>query len=147
MKNSEVVRNALSAIERHDFDGLSKLVAEDLAFVGPMPTPLNKREYLSLIRGLTTGFPDWRFNARDWQEAGETVSAKVRITGTHSRELPALMPGMPAAAASNKSFELPEERVEFQVRDGKIGRWQLNAPPGGGVQGILSQLGIAVPVR
>jgi hypothetical protein len=138
----------VAAIEKGDIDGASQRMADDMEFSGPVPKPLSKGEFLTLIKGLTAGIPDWKFNVHDLQETGDKVRLKVRITGTHTRELPGLMPGMPAAAATNKSFALPEEPTEVQFRAGKITGWRLDpVPAGGGVPGILHQLGIAVPMR
>jgi hypothetical protein len=134
-------------VEQGDFDRVAGFLAEDFTLTGPVPMPLAKGEFLGLVRGLVAGIPNWRFNTHGWQETGDSVSVKVRITGTHTGELPGLMPGMPAAAATNKSFALPEECMEFQFRGGKIARFQVDPVPNGGVPGILQQLGIAVPVR
>jgi hypothetical protein len=45
---------------------------------------------------VVSGVPNWKFNAGKVEHAEDQVRVTVRITGTHTRELPGLMPGIPA---------------------------------------------------
>jgi hypothetical protein len=140
MKAQEVVKKALADIEKGAID--ASIYTEDMVFSGPVPQPIQRDEYVTLLKKLVEGCPDWNFHASDFSERGDTVKVTVGITGTQTRTLPGLMPGMLALPPTNKSFIIPEEHISFKVRGDKISECVVDKVPGGGVMGILAQLGV-----
>jgi hypothetical protein len=55
------------------------------------------------------------------------------------------MPGMPPIPATNKKNSLPEERLEFTFVGEKITSLTSDNVPGGGIPGVLQQIGIPLP--
>jgi hypothetical protein len=55
------------------------------------------------------------------------------------------MPGFPKVPASGKHVSLPKEAITITLKNGKISRLEAAKVPGGGVAGVLAQLGIPVP--
>jgi hypothetical protein len=55
------------------------------------------------------------------------------------------MPGFPKIPASGKHVSLPKEPTTVTIKNGKISRLEATVVPGGGVAGILAQLGVQVP--
>jgi len=89
--------------------------------------------------------PDWKFNATDFKQNGEQVTATFQITGTHTSELSLPMPGFPKVPASGKHVSLPKESITIPLKNSKISRLEAGKVPGGGVAGVLTQLGIPMP--
>jgi predicted ester cyclase len=141
----EMASKLLHDIEAKDTTAAAKLLTDDFTFSGPVPQPISGREWLAMHKSLSIAFPDWKFNASDLREEAGKVRVAVRITGTHKGELNLSSLGMPNVPATGKSIKLPREEITLTVSNGKFS--SLHTPPtdGGGVMGILSQLGVKVP--
>ncbi len=140
MNGQKIVKKALVEIEKGAVD--ASTYTEDMIFSGPVPQPLKKDEYVTLIKNLVEASPDWNFHARDFKVLGDTIKVTVGITGTQTRTLPVIMPGMQALPPTNKCFILPEEHLSIKVRGDKICEIVADTVPGGGVIGMLDQLGV-----
>jgi hypothetical protein len=140
MNAQEIVKKALAEIEKGAID--ASTYTEDMIFSGPVPKPIKRNEYVTLMKNLVGASPDWNFHARDFTVLGDTVKVTVGITGTQTRTLPGLMPGIPALPPTNKRFILPEEHLSIKVRGDKICELVVDVVPGGGVIGMLAQLGV-----
>ena len=143
MSGMDIVKAGLAAADAGDFAKLAALLADDMVFAGPVPEPVGKREFLGIQSAMQAGMPDWKFNASDFKEDGDKVMVTMQITGTHTGELKLPMPGMPPIPATGKRVSLPKEQTTFTLKDGKVVRLETAGVPGGGVMGILVQLGIA----
>jgi len=140
MNAQEIAKKALAEIQKGNID--STTFTEDMIFSGPVPQPLKRNEFVTLMKNLVGASPDWNFHARDITVLGDTVKVTVGITGTQTRTLPGLMPGMQALPPTNKHFILPEEHLSIKVRGDKICEILVDTVPGGGVIGMLTQLGV-----
>ena len=140
MKTLEVVKKALTDIEKGAIN--ASTYTEEMVFSGPVPQPMKRDEYVTLLKNLVGASPDWNFHARDFTELGDTVKVTVGITGTQTRTLPGVIPGMQALPPTNKRFSLPEEHLSIKVRGEKISEIVADTVPGGGVMGMLTQLGV-----
>lgn len=145
MNAIEIVRLGLDAIEAHDFKKLDEYLADDMKFVGPTPEPVGKREFIALQSALVSAMPDWKFNPSNFKEDGDIVTVMLQISGTQTGELNLPMPGMPKISPTGKHVSLPEELTTFTVKNGKVSMIDSESSPAGGVQGILTQLGVPMP--
>ena len=145
MSATDIVKAALAAIEAGDFKKADGMITDDMVFAGPVPEPLGKREFLGVQMAMLTAMPDWKFNGADYKENGDIVTANLRVTGTQTGELSLPMPGLPKVPPSGKKVSLPKEPTTFTVKNGKLARLDVTPTPGGGVMGILSQLGVKMP--
>jgi hypothetical protein len=50
---------------------------------------------------------------------------------------------MAPIAATSKRIELPQDQVECTVRDGKVATMKVASQAGGGISGIVAQIGQA----
>jgi len=123
---------------------LSGLVTDDMTFEGPVPEPLHKAAYLGLIDALIHAIPNWKFGAKGFVERGAKVSVTLNVNGTHTGTLALPMLPQPIPA-TGKRFQVPAEPFEFTLKGGKISRITAEVVPGGGVMGMLAQLGVAMP--
>jgi predicted ester cyclase len=145
MSATDVVKEGLAATEAGDFAKLENLIADDFSMLGPVPMPVGKREFIGLMMAMLKAMPDWRFNATDFKENGDQVTVPLRITGTHTGELQLPLPGLPAIPATGTKVSLPSEPGTFTVTNGKLAKLEVASTEGGGVMGILSQLGVNLP--
>ena len=145
MSAMDIVREGLAATEAGDFWKLEEMVADDFAMTGPVPMPVGKREFIGLMMAMLKAMPDWKFNATDFKEDGDQVTVPLRITGTHTGELQLPIPGLPAIPASGTKVSMPAEPSTFTVKNGQLAKLEVANTPGGGVMGILSQLGVNMP--
>ncbi len=146
MQIQDITNQVLDAIEKGKVKSVSNYFADSFKLVGPMPKPQNKEQYLDELTKLTSGIPNWNFNRHDLRVDGQTVVVPVHITGTQSRKIPSLMPDMPDLPASNRSFSLPNEIIRMKFRGESIVEVNIDPVPGGGINGILEQLGVQIPV-
>ena len=145
MSKTEIAQAFSLALETRDFDRAISYLSDNFVFSGPVPQPIGKHEFLAFQRAVEDAFPDWSFNAHDVQEQGEKVTAAVQITGTHTRGL--VLPGIPAIPATGKQISLPEEHIEFTLQGDKIASLTSDNIPGGGIAGILAQIGVPLPAQ
>jgi hypothetical protein len=141
----DLVKEGLAAVEAGDFKKLEGLVADDFVLAGPTPEPHGKREFVGLQMALQAAMPDWKFNDTDMKENGDVVTVNFQISGTQTGELNLPLPGLPKLPASGKKVQLPKEQSTFTVTNGKLSRLDVASTPGGGVAGVLAQLGVQMP--
>ena len=145
MNAIDVVKAGMAAAESGDLNKMSAMLTDDMVFAGPVPVPVGKREFMGLQSAMVAAMPDWKFNGTDYKEAGDKVTVNFQISGTQTGELNLPMPGFPKVPATGKHVSLPKEGMTFMVRDGKISRIESANVPGGGVGGVLAQLGVPMP--
>ena len=145
MNATEVFKACLEGLEKKDYKLVESMAADDFTFSGSTVGPVGLHEFIELQRALEYAIPDWRFNLSDTMESGDSVSGMVRITGTHTGYLMLGMLGLPKVPPSGRLVRLPREPLAITVRDGKISRLDSTPVPGGGVEGILQQIGVKIP--
>ena len=145
MNAIDMIKSGLAGMEMGQSEKLADILTDDMVFAGPVPEPVGKNEFIGLQTALVKALPDWKFNGSDFKQNGDKVTATFQITGTQTRELSLPMPGFPKVPASGKHVSLPKESITISLRDGKICRLEAAKVPGGGVAGVLAQLGIRMP--
>ncbi len=145
MSKVDTAKAFSEALEARDFNKAASYLADDFVFAGPVPQPIGKQEFIAIQSAFEDAFQDWSFNSHDEVEQGEKVVAAVQITGTHTRDLVLPMPGMPPLPATGKRVSLPVEHITFTFKGDKIASLASDNVPGGGVPGILAQLGVPLP--
>ena len=140
------VKRLLAHIEKHETAKADMLLSDDFIFSGPTPEPISKKSFMELHTALVSAIPDWSFDAHSFKESGDTVEVKVNIAGTHMNELNIPFLGLSSVPATNKEFLLPEEMIEIGFTGDKISSFKVGKTSGGGMPGMLSQLGIKMPV-
>jgi hypothetical protein len=146
MQIQDITNQVLDALEKGDAKSTAKYYTENFTFSGPVPMALNKDQFLDLMTKVTTGVPDWKFNRHDLRVEGQTVIVPVQVTGTQTRMLPALMPGMPDLPATQRAFRIPPEVIRVTFQGERVMDIHVDPVPGGGIPGMLEQLGVAIPV-
>jgi predicted ester cyclase len=94
-----------------------------------------------MLPGLTRAFPDWRFNASNYKVVGDRVTCSVRISCIHSGVLDLPMLNIHGYQPTGKCVRLPLEQNTYVLRDGKVFHLEVENVEGGGIPGILTQIG------
>jgi len=144
MSKTETVKAFSSALESKDFDKAASYLSDDFTLTGPTPQPVGKNEFIGIQSAFILAIPDWSFNDHDVQEQGDKVTGAVQITGTHTE--PLVLSGMPPIPATGKKISLPEEHLEFTFKGDKIASLTSDNVPGGGIPGVLQQIGVQMPM-
>ena len=145
MNPREIVQALLDSIQRGDFEKVSSLVSNDCQFTGPGPEPIRCEVWMGLTRNLKKAFPniDYHFHVdRVDGLSGHLVKISAELKGTHSGVLDLSPLGLGVTPATNKSFATPCEHIKVTIKDSKVVSWVVEPIDGGGLMGILDQLGI-----
>ena len=138
MSNLEMAKKFLESAEQGNLDEIRNMVSDNFTFQGPVPEPLNIEQYIEFLQGTMKAFGEFKYNASNYMEEGGTCQCNIKITGKHTGEL--AMPGMDPIPATNKTFELPTEKIVTTFDGDKISMMEAQVHADGGLQGIIKQI-------
>jgi len=150
---TEIVTAFMTALEAKEFDRATSYLSDDFIFIGSTPQPLNKNQFITTMSGLASGIPNLSYHFRDihdileqqqWQE--ERVEATIQMTGTQTESFELQWLSLPIIPEMGKSISLPQEHWQFSVKGDKITMLTTDRLPGGGITGLLGQLGIDMTI-
>ena len=150
---TETVAAFMTALEAQEFDTAAGYLTDDFVFSGSTPQPLNKNGFVTMMSELASGIPNLSYHFRDihdipaqqqWQE--ERVEATIQMTGAQANNFELTPLSLPIIPQLGKSVSLPQEHWQFAVRGDKLAMITTDRVPGGGITGLLGQLGIDVPI-
>lgn len=145
MSNIDIAKKFAELMEAKDLKGLQEIMADDFAAKGPS-LELNKPQVIGYLNILFTAFPDISFGLTDFEEIGDLISCDSHERGTHNGILDLNPFGMPISLPpSGKTFTLPKGRFVFRVTDDKVTYFSEEIVEGGGLAGMLAQLGVKLP--
>ena len=144
MSPDQVVRSYFDALEAKDLVRVDALISPDLVFITPLK-PLSKHDLLGVFRSMLDAFPDWRFDHQEPVTTGDIVRARLRMSGTHTRTFVPPFPGLKPVKATGRKVVLPEQEFVYHVDRDRITRIVPEPVPGGGVPGLLQQIGVTLP--
>jgi hypothetical protein len=137
----DLVKGWMSAFESGNVDYLREHSTEDFTITGAAPQPISERELSELLPHVTRAIPDWRFNASNFKQVGDRITCSVRISGIHSGVLDLPMMNIHGYQPTGKRIRLPLEQNTYYIKDGKVARLDVEKVEGGGIPGILTQIG------
>jgi predicted ester cyclase len=129
-----------AALSSQDLERLASRTTEDVVLVTPMGE-LPKAAFLATMQALFAGFPDFSFDHGPARVAGDRITIEMRMAGTHTGLLALPIPGIAPIAPTGKRVTLPHQNFTYTIRDGLVSRIDPEPVAGGGVPGILEQLG------
>ena len=146
MDAKTTVQTLLDSVQKADFEQARSLLSDDFQFIGSIPEPINRDTWLKISRSLNKAFPDldYRFHVEGTDD--NIVRIRAKLKGTHTNELDVSAINLGVIPATNKSFINPHERGKVTVKGGKVTSWIVESIAGGGLMGILSQLGVKSPI-
>ena len=143
---TDSVRNFMSALETNDQESASGYLADNFLFSGWTPRPLNKQNFLGLIAGLKEGIPGLIFNLHNVQEQDAKVTGTIKISGYQSDSFILPQLGTPPIPQTASSITLPTEDVTYILNNNQISSLSVQHVEGGGIHGLLRQLGFDLPI-
>jgi predicted ester cyclase len=147
MNAVETVHAVLAAIEASDWERARSQLADTFTFSGAVPEPISPDAWLGIHRAFAAAMPDFSFNASDLREEESRVFGQVQLTGTQTRELALPLPGFAPLPPTGKRVSLPAEGFTATLRDGRLVNYEVARVTGGGLPGILAQLGATIPLH
>ncbi|HEX9385636.1 MAG TPA: hypothetical protein VF918_04905 [Anaerolineales bacterium] len=148
MNPREIVQALLDSVQRGDFQKARFLVSKDCQFSGPVPELLKREAWMGMNKNLKKACPnlDYHFHVdRVDGLNGHLVKISAELKGTQSCVLDLSLVGLGVSPATDKSFATPREHVKVTIKDSKVASWIVEPIEGGGLMGILGQLGLTVP--
>ncbi len=145
MSNLDIAKRFADLLEARDLAGFQAMLADDFRAKGST-RELTQQQSLAYLQMFFTAFPDHRFGFTDFVEDGDLVYCTGEETGTHLGTLDLNPFGMPLTLPpTGKAYKLPKARFTFRVAGDKLTVFTEEAGKGGGLAGILEQLGVKFP--
>jgi predicted ester cyclase len=120
------------------------LTADAMASGGVLPQPIPVMEAMKVMDGLTTAFPDLKFEVQQVTVNGDKATVKAIWSGTNTGPLSMPMPGMPTIPPTGKKVSVKDSYI-VTVKGDKVSHMQVDSPADGGIPAALSQLGVKMP--
>ena len=103
---------------------------------------------MAINRNLKQAFPNLNYHFHldgvDGLDGG-LIRVSSELKGTHRGTLDLSPLGLGATPATDKSFATPRERGTVTIKGDKVFSWVVGRIEGGGLMGVLGQLGLTVP--
>ena len=145
MNQREIVQALLDSVQRGDFEKAKSLLSNDYQFSGPVPEPINAEKWMEINKNLKKAFPNLDYHFHVDGVDGDVIKISAELKGTQSGVLDLSLLGLGVIPATNKSFATPREHGRVTIKNEKVSTWVVDRIEGGGLMGILTQLGIPVP--
>jgi predicted ester cyclase len=141
MSSIDFVKSWQAAFESANAEYLREHSTADFTLSGAAPQPISLEDFTEMLPHLVRAIPDWKFNASNYKVVGERVTCSVRISGIHSGVLDLPMMNIHGYQPTGKRIRLPLEGNTYVLRDGKVAHLEVEKVEGGGIPGILTQIG------
>ena len=143
MSVEQVARDFITGMT--DVKKMEGMVTPDaMASGGVMPQPMPLMESFKMIAGMTTAFPDLKFEVQQVTVNGNQATVKAKVSGTQTGTFSMPIPGMPTIPPTGKKVSVPDSYV-VTVQGDKVSHIRVDSPADGGVPAILMQLGVKMP--
>ncbi len=119
MNSSNLINEVFNDFEAGKFDKANSILSDDFRTT-LLGKEVNKPVYISAYRSLLKGFPDLRLNVQNLKSEGMKATAKLKVSGTNSHAIPALMKGWREIPATHKKIDGLILDLEIVLKDDKI---------------------------
>ena len=141
MNTKNLISEVFTDIEAGKFEQASSFLADSFRGV-LLNKEVSRPIYISAYRALLQGFPDLHFKVENVRTEGSKISAQVRVTGTNTHAIPALMRGWQEIPATNKKIDGFVLEMEMTLRGNKIEDIRSPEENKGLFLGLLEKLGL-----
>lgn len=135
----DVIQELFDAIEKENIQDAQNCLAGNFSSV-VLKKSVQGKEFLEVYRRIKEGMPDAKFKIVDLTTDGESFKASVKITGTHSKTIPALMKGWRPMKATRKKVNNVSTSVEIILRGKQIIEIRNLDEKRGVIAGLLDKL-------
>jgi len=119
MNNNILINETFIYIEAAKFEKANALLADNFRTT-VLGKEVNKLVYISAFRSLLKGFPDLKLNFMSMQSEGAEATAKLKMSGTNSYAIPALVNAWHEIPATHRKIDGLIMDLEITVKDDKI---------------------------
>lgn len=119
INQKKLVTEVFTSLAKGNVAGVESSFTDDFKTT-VLNNPVDKKQYISAFNTLRKGMPDLQMNLHDVEETGNKIHALLNLTGTHSQELPSLVPGFKQISPSGKKIKAENVELEISVQDDKI---------------------------
>jgi len=141
MSAIEIVKTFITALQSGDFSVAADHMTDDFEMKGWTTQPIGKNEFLALQSELNNAMPDFSYNLSNEHKSDNEVNVLIRITGTHTQDLTLPTFGIPLIPYTGTTTDLSQVHAEFVLNDNKIREMRVEPVAGGGLNGLLQQVG------
>lgn len=143
MSVEQVARDLV--LNMNNAEKMKAMVAADaMASGGVLPQPIPMMEAMKVMAGLSTAFPDLKFDVQQVTVNGNQATVKAQWSGTNTGPLSFPMPGMQPIPATGKKVSVKDAYV-VTVQGDKVSHMKVELPADGGIPGALAQMGVKMP--
>ena len=123
-------------MDANDSGALAALVHDDFRIEGAGVGGIGKREFVAVMKAQLDAIADHSESPSDISQdaSGDAVHFVAHVSGSQDHH-PLIFPGHKPIPATGRHFQLPPEPAWI-----KLLVYHVEAVPGGGVEGIISQL-------
>ena len=143
MSIEQVARDLVSNMNNEE-KMKAMMTADAMASGGVLPQPIPVMEAMKVMSGLTTAFPDLKFDIQQVIVNGNQATVKAHWSGTNTGPLSLPMPGMQTIPATGKKVSVKDTYI-VTVQGDKVSHMKVDSPADGGIPGAIAQLGVKVP--
>lgn len=147
MNKIGLIEEMITALQSSDLELASNVMADTFTVTGLLPKTLNKRQFLAVQSELLVAMPDFSYNLSNLRSHDDGVHAIIRISGTQTHDLALPLFGVENIAATGLAVSLPQTRVTYQIENNKVVRMNVESVIGGGLNGLLQQVGAELPLQ
>lgn len=137
----DTVKTFMTALQAGDLELAAHYMPDDFSMSGWTAQPVGKGEFLAMQSELLAAMPDLSYHLQDLQEERDSVTGLMSLSGTHTQDLALPTFGVPLIPATGIEVELPQVHVEYTLDNAKVKAMQVEAVRGGGLTGLLQQIG------
>ena len=91
--HKKLVKEVFTNLAKGNAEQIESNFSEDFRAT-VLSNPVDKKQYIMAFNSLHQGIPDLQINVQNVEEKDNKVHAWLNLTGTHSGEIPALIPGV-----------------------------------------------------
>jgi len=146
MSSVEIIKTFITALQSGDLGVAADHMSDDFQMSGWTIQPIGKDEFLALQSELNNAMPDFSYDISEVHRTNDEVSALIFISGTHTNDLSLPTFGIPLIPYTGTAIRLPQVEAEFVLKDNRVREMRLEPVAGGGLNGLLQQLGTELPV-
>jgi predicted ester cyclase len=146
VSSTEIVKTFISALQSGNIEVAAGQMADNFVGTGLTTQPLDKGMFLAMQSRLKDAMPDFSYNLHDLHEQDDKVDAFIHMSGTNTNDLELPMFGIPLIRATGLVIDLAEVHSEYILQGDRIVEMRVDDVPGGGIPGLLQQVGKELPV-
>lgn len=146
MSARQTVETFITALQSGDLELAARTMSNDFVISGLTTSPLKREEFLYVQSELVAAMSDFSYSLDNLHANGDHVWSTIAITGTHTNDLSLPRYGLPLVRATGIAVFLPLSNVEYRVVADKVTEMHIEALPGGGLNGLIQQIGAELPL-